>query len=474
MAADEVAGLEAGALRRAAGDDADRRAGQGSCCPPKIDRAGEDRGSRGGNWRSARPRRWRRASPTDCVGKLRRALLAASSRRASAAIRHAGAVGVAEELDVAAERDRRESFQRVPCRSLKPNSSGPKPIEKAFTPTPHQRPTRKWPSSWTKTTMVRTNRKGMTAAEDRGGRPCVRKPYSLRPGRDRSAHPYRSDGQPTQTSGRSPLSHHGDQSDHRPCAIRAGRARSSRAHGRWRGPRRRRRAPCGTPRRSARRRASTSVGDAGEARSRRARKAATAISLAAFSTVGIAPPSRKRRRGEAQAGKRAWSGRSKVRRPTATRSRRRAARDRGGRRARGNGRSARACPARPGRRVTEPSRQWTRPWTIDCGWTSTSSCSGSRPNRMMRLDQLEPLVHQAGRIDVDLGAHRPGRVGQRPPSGVAAAMRSRVQVRNGPPEAVSVIVRDVAETAGAERLGQRVVLGIDRQDASRRSARRRA
>jgi len=38
-------------------------------------------------------------------------------------------------------------FQRVPCRSLNPISSGPKPIENTKTRTPHQRATRKWPSS---------------------------------------------------------------------------------------------------------------------------------------------------------------------------------------------------------------------------------------------------------------------------------------------------------------------------------------
>src|SRR5438477_5916651 len=33
-------------------------------------------------------------------------------------------------------------------------------MEKTLTATPHQRATRKWPSSWKKTTMVRTNRNG--------------------------------------------------------------------------------------------------------------------------------------------------------------------------------------------------------------------------------------------------------------------------------------------------------------------------
>src|SRR5262245_28505748 len=54
--------------------------------------------------------------------------------------------------------------QRVPCRSQKPKISRPKPIEKALTRTPHQRATRKWPSSWMKTTTVRTNKKGTRTA----------------------------------------------------------------------------------------------------------------------------------------------------------------------------------------------------------------------------------------------------------------------------------------------------------------------
>jgi hypothetical protein len=41
--------------------------------------------------------------------------------------------------------------------------SGPKPMEKAVTPTPHQRPTRKWPISCTNTTIVSTIRNGITA-----------------------------------------------------------------------------------------------------------------------------------------------------------------------------------------------------------------------------------------------------------------------------------------------------------------------
>src|SRR5262245_31778889 len=54
-----------------------------------------------------------------------------------------------------------ESCHRVPRRSLKPKSSGPNPMEKTKTLTPHQRAIRKCPSSWKNTTRVRTNRKGI-------------------------------------------------------------------------------------------------------------------------------------------------------------------------------------------------------------------------------------------------------------------------------------------------------------------------
>src|SRR3954447_1716010 len=54
-----------------------------------------------------------------------------------------------------------EIFQRVPWRSLNPASSGPKPSENVNTFTPAQRATRKCPSSWKKTTIVSTNKKGM-------------------------------------------------------------------------------------------------------------------------------------------------------------------------------------------------------------------------------------------------------------------------------------------------------------------------
>ena len=63
--------------------------------------------------------------------------------------------------------------------------------------------------------------------------------------------------------------------------------------------------------------------------------------------------------------------------------------------------------------ITEPSRNSTRPWTIDCGCTSTSSCVRLEREQMMRLDQFEALVHHGRGIDGDLRAHRPVRMLER-------------------------------------------------------------
>ena len=109
---------------------------------------------------------------------------------------------------------------------------------------------------------------------------------------------------------------------------------------------------------------------------RPARKASTAISLAALSTVG-----RPRRLqgvlASRRQGNRATSGRlegqacrSRPGRGVAPGSSRRAGKPRQW--AIGIFMSGTASPA-----VTEPSREATRPWTIDCGWTSTSSRSAA-------------------------------------------------------------------------------------------------
>ena len=49
-------------------------------------------------------------------------------------------------------------------------------------------------------------------------------------------------------------------------------------------------------------------------------------------------------------------------------------------------------------------------------------------------------------------------------AGVATAIRSRCQVRKGPPEAVMMAQRHVRVNPGGQRLQERVVLGVDRDD----------
>ena len=58
--------------------------------------------------------------------------------------------------------------------------------------------------------------------------------------------------------------------------------------------------------------------------------------------------------------------------------------------------------------------------------------------QVVSLDQFEALVHQGGGVDVDLGAHGPDRMSRSLRWASAIAMRSFVQVRNGPPDAVII------------------------------------
>ena len=93
------------------------------------------------------------------------------------------------------------------------------------------------------------------------------------------------------------------------------------------------------------------------------------------------------------------------------------------------------------------------------------------------LDQLEPLVHQGGRIDRDLAAHVPARMGAgllRRDRGESSAAGVR---RNGPPEAVSSTRRTPwpgtpGLRAGRQALEDRVVLAVDRDQGGAAAARR--
>ena len=107
------------------------------------------------------------------------------------------------------------------------------------------------------------------------------------------------------------------------------------------------------------------------------------------------------------------SGASKVRLPTAARSSGShrhvgALGDSAARR-----RSARACRDSPRCASDAPSFSWTSACTIDSGCTTTSMRLVGEAEQVVRLDQLEPLVHQRGRVDRDLAAHVPGRVRER-------------------------------------------------------------
>ena len=123
---------------------------------------------------------------------------------------------------------------------------------------------------------------------------------------------------------------------------------------------------------------------------RRARKAATATSLAAFSTIGASPPSASASRARRSAGKRPESGGSKVSGARLARSSRAAGPSmRAGQpSAWRSARACRACRAGPA-----PSRRDRRPgeWTTDCGWTTISICSGGRPNRRCASISSRPL-----------------------------------------------------------------------------------
>ena len=137
-------------------------------------------------------------------------------------------------------------------------------------------------------------------------------------------------------------------------------------------------------------------------------------------------------------------------------------------------RSGSACRAR--RAGPAPSRRVkaTRLCTIDCGWTSDLDPVLGHAEQMMGLDHLEALVHHRGAVDADLGAHGPVGVAHRLLGRRAAPSRPRVQPRNGPPEAVRISRSTPRRLAAGQRLEDRVVLGIDRQQrgaAARRTSR---
>ena len=133
-----------------------------------------------------------------------------------------------------------------------------------------------------------------------------------------------------------------------------------------------------------------------------------------------------------------------------------------GRASRGRARSAAACPAGwPGPAST---RRRTRP-------SSGRPTAGGRRRRcvvrhveeQVRLDHLEALVDQRGRVDRDDRAHVPGGVGQRllrrdvvELSRARPAERPAARGEHQPPHLVG--------PTAAQALGERRVLGVDRHD----------
>ena len=75
-----------------------------------------------------------------------------------------------------------------------------------------------------------------------------------------------------------------------------------------------------------------------------------------------------------------------------------------------------------------------------------------------------PLLTRVARVDGDHRAHRPGGVGQRVLGGDVRPAPRGVRPRNGPPEAVTTSLRTSARVAAGQRLEERGVLGVDRDD----------
>ena len=170
----------------------------------------------------------------------------------------------------------------------------------------------------------------------------------------------------------------------------------------------------------------------------RSRKAATATSLAAFSTAVLPSGPRSAVPGQVQAGEaprvgvfegQRRQGAEVERAPRPTRC---AAGRTGHRR---SARACRACPAAPAR-----SRRGTRTieWMMLCGWITTRICSGARSNSQrasMTSSALFIIVAESTEIlrpMTQLGWAQAS-------SGVTLCSVAGSRVRNGPPDAVSTM-----------------------------------
>ena len=89
--------------------------------------------------------------------------------------------------------------------------------------------------------------------------------------------------------------------------------------------------------------------------------------------------------------------------------------------------------------LTAPSQNCTALWTMDCGWTSTSICSGFTPKSQRASMTSKPLFIIVAESIVILAPM--SQFGWRKAcSGVTSRSCSFVNVRNGPPEAVRSIL----------------------------------
>ena len=168
---------------------------------------------------------------------------------------------------------------------------------------------------------------------------------------------------------------------------------------------------------------------------RPARNASTATSLAALNAQGYVPPRSPASRASAEHAERLGIGLEELERP----GRRQVERGHIGRGALGVGERVRDRHAHVGvaevrdrRAVAEPNEA-----VHDrCRVHDDLDALVRHVEEEVRLDHLEPLVRERGRVDRDLRPHRSTSGCASACSGVTSASSSRVRPRNGPPLAV--------------------------------------
>ena len=190
----------------------------------------------------------------------------------------------------------------------------------------------------------------------------------------------------------------------------------------------------------------------------------THSSLAALKTAGAVPPDgaglagqprppgTPRRRAARTPRSRPWSSRRPAPRPAPGR--------------------ASPAPSAIGSRMSgglacasvEPSTNSTIEWTTDCGCTTTSMRSNGHVEEQVRLDHLQALVDQGRGVDGDDRAHVPGRVGERLLGRDVGELGAAAAAERPAADAVSTSRRTSSARPAAQALGERRVLGVDRDD----------